>query len=91
MDGRVRFKVVMNIIDVRDSSKFEEDHANGAVNFSHSEIEKGNFPDLAKDSEIVLYCGSGNKAARMREKFEQAGFSNVTSTSLPALRRSQNK
>lgn len=77
-----------HLFDVRDPEKFEADHAEGAANHPHTKILAGEFPEVAKDDEIVLYCGTGNKAGRMAEEFKAAGFSNVRSTSLDELKRS---
>jgi rhodanese-related sulfurtransferase len=74
------------IIDVRDPDKYNSDHIAGAVNFSHTQIDAGQVPDLPKDAPIVLYCGTGNKAGRMKAQLEQEGFTNLRSTSLPRLK-----
>jgi phage shock protein E len=74
------------IIDVRDPEKYDSEHIAGAVNFPHTSIEAGNSPDLPKAAPIVLYCGTGNKASRMKAKLEEQGFTNLKSTSLPRLK-----
>lgn len=77
-----------HIFDVRDSEKYEVDHAEGAANHPHTKILAGEFPQVDKSDEIVLYCSTGNKAGRMAEEFKAAGFTNVSSTSLDELKRS---
>lgn len=75
------------IIDVRDPEKYDAKHVKGAINHSHTKILAGEGPDLPKDAPIVTYCGSGNKAARMKAELERQGYTNVQSTSLPKLEK----
>lgn len=79
------------IIDVRDPEKYEAEHFPGAISHSHAKITGKELPKLPKDTPIVLYCGSGNKAARMKKELEADGFTNVQSTSLPFLKRHRKK
>ena len=75
------------IIDVRDPEKYAARHVKGAQSLPHTQILAGEKPDLPKDAPIVTYCGSGNKAKRMKAELQKLGFTNVESTSLPKLEK----
>ena len=65
-------------IDVRSEAEYEEEHLEGALNIEYSEILEGiALAALDKDTEILLYCGSGRRAGIALEALEAAGFSNV--------------
>lgn len=65
-------------IDVRGVFEHVLDNIEGDVRISHDEIveevEK-QFPD--KDTEIHLYCASGERASKAREALIEAGYENV--------------
>lgn len=75
------------IIDVRDATKYQQKHIKGAKNFEHTQILAGQTPGIDKDMPVVLYCGSGNKASKMKDQLEKQGFTSVSSTSLPSLQK----
>ncbi len=69
-------------IDVRTPSEYEEDHIQGDLNLPLQKIQTETLisvlENLDPDSEIMLYCRSGNRAGQAKELFEAAGFTNVT-------------
>ena len=66
-------------IDVRSDAEYQEQHLEGAINIEFTEILAGvSQAGLAKDTEILLYCGSGRRAGIALEELEAAGFTNVT-------------
>jgi phage shock protein E len=65
-------------IDVRTEAEHRQSHIDGDPLIPHAQIvaqvtEK--FPD--KDTEINLYCRSGNRAGKAKSALEHAGYTNV--------------
>lgn len=65
------------VLDVRTAAEFAESHAVRATNLSLQDIQAGILPGAAKDSEVVVYCRSGNRSAEAVTLLKQAGYSNV--------------
>ena len=51
------------IVDVRTPQEFADGHLDKAVNFPLSELDK-HFANVDKDTQIVLYCRSGNRSGQ---------------------------
>lgn len=68
----------MIYIDVRTKGEFEGGHKDGAMHHDIMDMMNGIFPDLPKDSEITLYCESGNRSMMAKSMMENSGFTNVT-------------
>lgn len=68
----------MTYIDVRTPEEFASGHYPDALNHPVELIMQGRFPELAKDTEIILYCRSGARAGMAQQILQQAGFTNVT-------------
>lgn len=65
-------------IDVRTKEEFEEGSVEGALNVPLQEVSSFlASTDIAKDSEIILFCTSGGRSAQAEQLFRQAGFINV--------------
>lgn len=64
-------------IDVRSDEEYQEQHFEGAINIEYTEILEG-VANLDKDTEILLYCGSGRRAGIALEALQAQGFTNVT-------------
>ena len=64
-------------IDVRSDEEYQEQHIEGAINIEYTEILEG-VAALDKDTEILLYCGSGRRAGIALEALEAEGFTNLT-------------
>jgi rhodanese-related sulfurtransferase len=74
--GQARF------IDARPPDEFAELHVSKALNIPPDLVEVGlaeKVADLAKDQEIVVYCGQANcdLALRVAEKLQTLGFTRV--------------
>ena len=65
------------VLDVRTQAEYDESHAVRATNLSLQDIQAGTLPSVAKDSEIVVYCRSGNRSAQAVTLLKQAGFTNL--------------
>ena len=65
-------------IDVRTIEEYNEDHIDGDLNIPLATIAAENFSAMYdKDTEINLYCRSGNRAGQAKALLEAAGFTNV--------------
>lgn len=62
------------IIDVRETSEYEEGHIEGSVNIPVSKI--GNV-DYDKDTKIIVYCVSGTRSANAANELIKLGYTNV--------------
>lgn len=67
------------IIDVREPYEFERDHVEGAINIPPAELMNGApaLKDVAKDTELVLYCLSGARSNASQHFLKQMGYTNV--------------
>jgi len=66
------------IIDVREPYEYAQGHVNGALNIPLAELSGSKeLNDIAKDTEIVLYCRSGGRAGAGIEALRQLGFTNT--------------
>lgn len=70
------------IIDTREPSEFAASHVAGAINISTMEFMGGRVPsqlkDVAKDSEIILYCRSGQRSNTCIQILKMHGFTDLT-------------
>ncbi len=65
------------VIDVRTSEEFAASHVANATLFPVEDMRVGKMPELAKDTPIVVYCRSGNRAGQAVKLMQNAGFTNV--------------
>jgi phage shock protein E len=68
------------LVDVREASDFEKEHAAGAVHLSKGIIEmkiEEQVPDSG--AAIVCYCGGGNRSALVADNLQRMGYENVRS------------
>lgn len=68
------------LIDVREASEFQKNHAAGAVHLSKGRIEmmiEEQVPDPT--AAIVCYCGGGNRSALVVDNLQKMGYQNVRS------------
>jgi len=80
IDYQNKFIFVMHSchIDVRTQPEFDAGHIPDALHHDLELLERGVFPDIPKDTQIQVYCRSGNRSALAKMILEQAGFTNVT-------------
>ena len=69
----------MIYIDVRTKEEFDGGHVDGALHHDIMQMMQGFFPNLKKDTNITLYCQSGNRAMIALDMMHTAGFTHVTS------------
>jgi phage shock protein E len=66
------------LYDVRTEQEYAAGHFEDAENWSLQDMQAGKLPDVAKDTELYVYCRSGNRSAEATTILENAGFTNVT-------------
>jgi len=68
------------IIDTREPSEYEMSHVDGAVNIPPAEFMRGvptALRAVAKDTQIILYCRSGQRSNTCSMILRAAGFTNL--------------
>ena len=66
-------------IDVRTPAEFEAGHVKGAIRIPWDGIEKGVAElGLSKDTPIYLYCGSGGRSGKAKDRLDALQFTAVT-------------
>lgn len=66
------------IFDVRTPEEYAEGHIPGAINIPHTDVAaRAGELSAYKDREVVVYCGSGRRAAMAEADLAAAGFDNV--------------
>ena len=67
------------IIDVREPGEFARGHVDGAINIPPAQMMRGapQLDDVAKDTEIILYCLSGARSNASMFYLRQKGFTNL--------------
>lgn len=66
------------LIDVRTDDEWNAGHAVGAVHFELARMEKGELPDVSKQSTVCLYCQGGTRSAAARDILRKNGYVDVT-------------
>jgi len=69
------------IIDTREDFEYQQSHVDGAINLSPAKFMGGEVPaeltDIAKDTEIIVYCRSGQRSNTVAQILRMHGFSNI--------------
>lgn len=65
------------LYDVRTLDEYNAGHFSGAINFPLQDIQAGKLPDVAKDTQIYVYCHSGNRSGQSATLLKQAGYTHV--------------
>lgn len=68
------------IIDVREPFEYESGHVEGALNIPLAELLSGapELDNLAKDTDLTVYCMTGSRASMAIQVLGQMGFTNLT-------------
>jgi len=67
----------MIYLDVRTKEEFAAGAKEGALHHDIMDMFEGVFPELSRDTEITVYCQSGNRSMMAKTLLEQAGFTCV--------------
>lgn len=65
------------IIDVREKYEYEEGHVAGALNIPLLEVSTSGLGDADTDTQVIVYCRSGGRAAAAVQVLRGRGFSDV--------------
>ncbi|MEO8104739.1 MAG: rhodanese-like domain-containing protein [Candidatus Saccharibacteria bacterium] len=65
-------------IDVRTPAEYAAGHINGASNLSLQDMQAGTLPAVPKDTQVYVYCHSGNRSSEATTILKSAGFTKVT-------------
>ena len=68
----------MILIDVRTKEEYNAGHIDGAILFDIMDIMQGLCPNYPKDTEISLYCESGNRSMMAKTMLEKVGYTKIT-------------
>jgi len=68
----------MILIDVRTEKEFNNGHIDGAIHHDIMDMMESMYPYLDKNTEISLYCESGNRSMMAKQLMDKAGFKKVT-------------
>jgi phage shock protein E len=66
------------LLDVRASEEYNAGHIKEAVLFPLTDIQKGSYPAVSKDTVIYLYCRTGNRSAQAKTILQQQGYTAIT-------------
>lgn len=66
------------LYDVRTPAEYVDGHFVGAQNFPLQTMQAAQYPDVAKDTKIYVYCHSGNRSSQATALLRKAGYTNVT-------------
>ena len=61
-------------LDVRRDDEWNAGHIKGAIHFDVARLQAGELPDISKDSNLQIYCKSGNRAEIAKKILDKAGF-----------------
>ncbi|TFH14832.1 rhodanese-like domain-containing protein [Candidatus Bathyarchaeota archaeon] len=64
------------ILDVRTDAEYNDGHIEGATNFPVEELAN-RLTELDKNSELLVYCRTGNRSSTAVSILEDAGFSKI--------------
>lgn len=68
----------MIYIDVRTKGEYDSGHKDGAIHHDIMDMMQGVFPNIDKNTEMTVYCESGNRSMMAKSMLESVGFTNVT-------------
>ena len=65
------------LLDVRTKGEWDSSHAPKSIHFDLQRLEKGELPELAKNTKIFTCCAAGGRAEIAKNILLEIGFSNV--------------
>lgn len=66
------------LYDVRTKEEFDSGYFQNAVNIPLQDLQNAIYPDVPKDTQIYVYCRSGNRSEQAVSLLRANGFVNVT-------------
>lgn len=68
---------INHIIDIRTKMEFDAGHYPSAIHIPVTDISEETTKNLSKDSSILVYCNTGQRARFAANKLNKLGFKNV--------------
>ncbi len=65
------------LVDVREKSEYEENHISGALSIPLGNLDKIKEEIPSKDKVIIVYCASGTRSKKAKEKLLDMGYKKV--------------
>lgn len=67
------------LVDVRSKEEYDDGHINGAILLPIDEIDEDTASDNfdSKDSNIIVYCRSGNRSSQAVTLLKNLGYTNI--------------
>lgn len=66
------------LYDVRTPEEYAAGHFENAILLPLQDIEAEKLPEVPRDTQIYVYCRSGNRSSQAKILLERAGFTNIT-------------
>ena len=66
------------LYDVRTAEEYASGHFANAELWPLTNLEAGTFPNVSKDTQIYVYCRSGNRSSQATSLLEKAGYTKMT-------------
>lgn len=73
----LRRKQITHVIDVRTRMEYNQGHYKKSLNIPVTEISKDKLKNINKNSSILIYCNTGQRARRAAEKMRELGYKKV--------------
>ncbi|MBN2728169.1 MAG: hypothetical protein JXR53_03010 [Bacteroidales bacterium] len=70
-------KTDFQFLDIRESHMYEHSHIPGAQSHPRFLIRRGNFGELDKEKQTVIYCLSNINCPEIRDLMRENGFKNI--------------
>ena len=67
----------ITVIDVRSTQEFQEGHIDGAISIPEYEIKKDIIERINPGEEIIVYCSSGQRSKKAKQKLEKLGYKKI--------------
>lgn len=68
------------VIDVREPVEYQSGHVKNSINIPLDQIRQGaqRLSNVPKDSNIIVYCRSGNRSFNAINILKSLGYTNIT-------------
>ena len=66
------------LYDVRTAEEYKAGHFPGALNWPLQDMQAGKLPAVRKDTQIYVYCHSGNRSSQATALLKSKGYTKVT-------------
>lgn len=71
-------KTTEPLLDAREKKEYDLSHIRNGVYFGYYNFDLGLVKNVAKGSEIIVYCSIGKRSEKIMQTLKKAGYSNVS-------------